>query len=144
MNIAFFMKPKAETAYLYDDYTIRQALEKMSRHGYSAIPVINREGQYVGTISEGDLLWFIVKGENGEPHTLAIESLEKFRLSELDIPASMKRYPAVKIDASIDELLLNALNQNFIPIVDDRDSYIGIVTRQNVIKYFYDNSLNLK
>lgn len=136
------MKPKAETAFLYNDYSVRQALEKMNYHGYSAIPVIDRNGYYVGTISEGDLLWFIVKGEGGEPHTMAIEELEKYGISEMDLPATLNSNPAVNIMASIDELLMRAMNQNFIPIVDDRGVFIGIVTRRVVIKYFYDNTLN--
>lgn len=144
MNIAFFLKPKAETAYLYSDYTVRQALEKMHHHGYSAIPVIDREGLYIGTLSEGDLLWFIVKGEGGEPHTRAIEELEKFRISEIDFLSGWRSNPPVNIMASIDELLMRAMNQNFIPIVDDREAFIGIVTRRDVIKYFYENSLNIK
>ena len=57
MNIAYFLLPKIHTAYLYDDCTFRQVLEKMLHHGYTAIPVINREGKYVGTVSEGDFLW---------------------------------------------------------------------------------------
>ena len=142
MNIAFFMVPKAETAYLYDDFSVRQALEKMHFHGYTAIPVIDRQGNYVGTISEGDLLWFIVKGEGGEPHTMAIEELEKYGICEMDLRSTLEKNPPVNIMASIDELLLRVLNQNFIPIVDDRGVYIGIVTRRAVIKYFYDNSLN--
>lgn len=143
MNIAFFMKPKAQTAFLYNDFTMRQALEKMHRHGYTAIPVIDRAGYYVGTVSEGDLLWFIVQGEGGEVTTMPIESLEKYGISQIDLSASLQRNPAVRIDSSIDELLMRALNQNFIPIVDDRGAYIGIVTRRSVIQYFYDNTLNL-
>ncbi|MFR3072468.1 MAG: CBS domain-containing protein, partial [Paeniclostridium sp.] len=59
MNILFFITPKSEVAYIYDDYTMRQALEKMEYHRYSAIPIINRSGEYVGTITEGDLLWYL-------------------------------------------------------------------------------------
>ncbi len=136
MNIAFFMTPKAESAFLYDDYTMRQALERMHHHGYSAVPVLDREGHYVGTLSEGDFLWFIVKGEGGEPHTMAIEELEKFKIKQLNISAD--RNPPIKISASMDDLLNRALAQNFIPIVDDRGSYIGLVTRQAVIRYFYE------
>ena len=57
MNIAYFLLPKSNVAYLYDDYTFRQGLEKMRYHGYTAIPVITRNGTYVGTVSEGDFLW---------------------------------------------------------------------------------------
>ena len=56
MNIAFFLTLKKDVAYLYDDYSIRQALEKMKHHGYQTIPVIDRQGKYVGTVSEGDFL----------------------------------------------------------------------------------------
>ena len=45
MNIAYFLLPKARVAYLYDDCTFRQGLEKMRHHGYTAIPVISRSGQ---------------------------------------------------------------------------------------------------
>ena len=59
MNILLFLTPKNDVAYLYEDFTLRQALEKMEFHRYSAIPVLDREGRYVGTITEGDLLWEI-------------------------------------------------------------------------------------
>ncbi len=57
MNILFFLTPKEDVAYLYEDYTVRQALEKMEYHKYSSIPIISKEGRYIGTITEGDLLW---------------------------------------------------------------------------------------
>ena len=57
MNIAYFLIPKSSVAYLYDDFTFRQGLEKMRHHGYTAIPVITRDGRYMGTVSEGDFLW---------------------------------------------------------------------------------------
>lgn len=57
MNIAYFLLPKSRIAYLYDDFTIRQGLEKMRNRGYTAIPIITRDGRYVGTVSEGDFLW---------------------------------------------------------------------------------------
>ena len=59
MNVLFSLTPKSEVAYLYDDYSLRQALEKMEHYRYSAVPVIDRNGCYVGTLTEGDLLWYI-------------------------------------------------------------------------------------
>jgi len=144
MNIAFFMRPKAEVAFVYDDFTARQALEKLRHHGFTAVPVLSRDGKYVGTLSEGDLLWLIVNGEGGEPHTMQVEKLEKFKISDIDLKLSGERNPPVNITARIDELLLRVLGSNFIPIVDDRGVFIGIVTRSVVIKYFYENSLNLE
>ena len=59
MNILFFLTPKCEVAYIYEDETLRQALEKMEYHKYSAVPIISRTGRYIGTITEGDMLWGI-------------------------------------------------------------------------------------
>lgn len=59
MNVLFFLTPKSKVAYIYDDFTLRQTLEKMEYHRYSAVPLLTREGKYVGTITEGDLLWSI-------------------------------------------------------------------------------------
>ena len=40
MNILFFLTPKSEVAYINDDDTLRQALEKMEHHKYAAVPII--------------------------------------------------------------------------------------------------------
>lgn len=61
MNILFFLKPKSELAYIYDYHTLRQALEIMEYHKYSSVPILNREGKYVGSITEGDVLWSLKK-----------------------------------------------------------------------------------
>ena len=63
MNIVMLLKPKCDVAFLYEDYTLRQGLEKMRYHGYTAIPVNARDGTYVGTVSEGDFLWSVL--DNG-------------------------------------------------------------------------------
>lgn len=59
MNILFFLTPKEDVAHVDEDDTMRQVLEKMEHHGYTAIPLLSREGKYIGTITEGDLLWFL-------------------------------------------------------------------------------------
>ena len=89
MNVISLLTPKTNVAWLYEDWTIRQGLEKLRFHGYTAIPVLAKDGSYVGTVSEGDFLWCLVE---------------------------------------------RALRQSFIPVVDDRGAFVGIVTRQNIIK----------
>ena len=42
----------------------------------------------------------------------------------------------VNVMADMDELLSVAVNQNFVPVVDDRGMFIGIVTRQDIMRYF--------
>ena len=136
MNIAYFLLPKGRVAYLYDDYTFRQGLEKMRHHGYTAIPVISRNGQYVGTVSEGDFLWRLVgKDAEDAEDSRTMKELEQLQVRDiLDTSA----YPSVRITVTMDELLDNATKQNFIPVVDDSGSFIGIVTRKDIIRYFAD------
>ncbi len=57
MNIAFFLTPKNEVVCESLESTMRQVMERMEHHGYTAIPLIDKHGRYVGTLTEGDLLW---------------------------------------------------------------------------------------
>ena len=135
MNIAFFITPKSNVTYLYDDYTVRQCLEKMRFHGYSAIPVINRQGLYVGTISEGDLLWRLIGGDKEDQHVIDLKGTEEIHISDV---LRLDRTPPARITATDEELLAKAMDQNFIPVIDDEDVFIGIVTRRTVMRYFAD------
>lgn len=130
MNILHFITLKHEVAYLYADYTLRQALEKMEYHQYSAIPIIDRNGLYVGTITEGDLLW-----EIKNHYSLDIKKAENQPLSEIPRRTSNR---AVRIGTSIEELVATSMNQNFVPVVDDRGVFIGIVKRKEIIRYCYE------
>lgn len=133
MNIAYFLLPKNRVAYLYDDYTLRQGLEKMRYHGYTAIPVITRSGQYVGTVSEGDFLWQLLAGGTDAQRPLSMKDLEQLCVRDI---LRGNSYPCVRITVSMEELVSSAMNQNFIPVVDDTGSFIGIVTRKDIIRYF--------
>lgn len=132
MNIAYFLLPKNRVAYLYDDYTFRQGLEKMRHHGYTAIPVISKDGKYLGTVSEGDFLWRLVSDER-DSQTCSMKDLEQLRVRDI---LRETQYLPVRITVSMEELLSSAMNQNFIPVVDDTGSFIGIVTRKDIIRYF--------
>ena len=134
MNIAFLLQPKHDTAFLYDDYTLRQGLEKMRHHGYTAIPVIDREGRYITTISEGDFLWFILR-DQGEDELSAVPMQALENVPIRDVMRQGKNPPA-PITATTDELIERGLEQNFIPVVDDWGSFIGIITRRNLLERF--------
>lgn len=135
MNIAFFLIPKREVAFLYEDFSLRQGLEKMKHHGYTAIPVINRDGKYLNTISEGDFLWRILQNEgpSDELTEKPMQSLESESIRDL---LGEDKNPPVPITASPEKLLSRSLEQNFIPVIDDAGSFIGIVTRRDILKYF--------
>ena len=129
-SILFFLTPKAMCAYLYDDYTIRQALEKMESAGYAAIPILNRRGQYRGTLTEGDLLWAMKN-----MCYMDMRQAEARRIMEI---SRRKDNLPVRVTASMHDLVERASMQNFVPVVDDYGAFIGIITRKAIIKYCYD------
>lgn len=133
VNVAYFLIPKYSVAYLYDDFTFRQGLEKMRYHGYSAIPVITRGGQYVGTVSEGDFLWRIVTERRDTPASFSMKEAEQLKIGDI---LQSNAYPPVHITITMDELLQTATQHNFIPVIDDLDNFIGIVTRKDILQYF--------
>ena len=136
MNIASFLLPKAEVAYLRDDMTLRQGLEKLRRSGFSAIPVIDIEDRYVGVVGVGDFLWNIL-AYNQNLENITLKNLEHTCVR--DFLQNGKVKPAC-IDTPMENLLERAKNQNFVPVIDDRNVFIGIVTRSDVIKYFVDRA----
>lgn len=132
MNVLFFLTPKSQVAYIYDDFTIRQTLEKMEFHRYSAIPILNKKGEYVGTITEGDLLWALKKQYD-------LDFLEAENIPITQVPRRMDNLP-VRVDTDIEDLIGKALNQNFVPVTDDIGSFIGLVTRKDIMRYFAETS----
>lgn len=133
MNILFFLKPKGESVYIYDDETMRQVLEKMEYHRYSAIPMISRKtGAYVGTITEGDLLWDIKNRCN-----LNLKAAEEIEIH--NIKRHRDNQP-VSADADMEDLISKVVQQNFVPVIDGKKTFIGIITRREVITYLSEQA----
>jgi len=126
-NILFFLTPKAMCAFLYDDYTMRQALEKMETAGFAALPILNRRGEYRGTLTEGDLLWAIKN-----MCYMDMRQAEAHRIMEI---SRKKDNIPVRVTTSMYDLVSRASSQNFVPVVDDKNAFIGIITRGAIIKY---------
>ncbi len=126
-NILFFLKPKAMCAFLNDDYTIRQALEKMETANLAALPILNKRGEYRGTLTEGDLLWAIKN-----MCYMDIRQAEAHRIMEI---RRRRDYIPVRVTTNMRDLVERASTQNFIPVVDDKDTFIGLVTRSCIIQF---------
>lgn len=126
MNILFFLIPKVDVEYVYDDFTLRQAIEKMQFHHYSTIPVISREGKFINTLSDSDILWQLKK------NNLDLEQCENFPILKVRHKRITK---TITIDKSMEDLVDLIAEQNFVPVIDDQKNFIGIITRKSVIKY---------
>jgi len=129
-NILMFLTPKSECFVLKGSYTIKEALSKMENHRYQAFPVVDDEGRYLKTISEGDILFKIKHNtslSNEEIGDISINDIMPYRLiNEIDCMANIK------------DVMDSLLEHNFIPLCDDRGYFIGIITRTKVLSYYAD------
>lgn len=130
MNILFFLTPKSEVAYIFEDETLRQTLEKMEHRKFSCIPILSLDGQYTGTISEGDLLWGMKR--------FGINNMRDAENVPIMAVPRRATYKPVHADSNMEDLLDRAINQNYVPVVDDQGAFIGIITRKAIIKYCYN------
>ena len=126
-NILFFLTPKAMCDFVLDDYSIRQALEKMEGSGFSALPILNKRGEYRGTITEGDLLWAMKNICYMDMRQAESRKIMEIQRKRDNIP--------VRVTTGMQDLVERSSTQNFVPVVDDKDAFIGIVTRSAIIKY---------
>ena len=105
-------------------------MEKMEYHRYASVPIINRKGNYVGSLTEGDLLWELKRrniSDRKELEDMPIRQLKRRRDNQ-----------PVNINCDMEDLVMTSMNQNFIPVVDDNGTFIGIVTRKSIISYCFD------
>ena len=126
-NILFFLTPKALCSFVYDDFTVRQALEKMESSNYAALPILNKRGEYRGSLTEGDLLWAL-------KNICYMDMRQAESRKIMEITRRKDNIP-VKVTADMHDLVQRASSQNFVPVVDDKDAFIGIITRSAIIKY---------
>lgn len=130
MNILFYLVPKSELVYIYDDYSVRQTMEKLEFHRYTSVPMIDRNGRYVGSLTEGDILWGLKnKGVSDykETENIPVKQLKRCRDNE-----------PINVNCKMEDLILTSMNQNFVPVIDDNGIFIGIVTRKSIISYCYE------
>lgn len=128
-SILFFLTPKKDVDCVYEDENVRSAAGRLARHEFTTVPIINEHtGRYIGTISEGDFL-----------RELARQDRLPSEFNELPVMQIKRKrdYRPVRISADINELFHYAMNQNFVPVVDDTDTFISIVTRSSILKCLY-------
>jgi len=127
LNILFFLTAKFNVAYIESKSTIRQASEKLYHNSYATIPVLDEDGHFVRVVSEGDIFRYMM-----DHQTHDISLIGHKPVMALD---NERIFTAIRHDANIEDLLDLVEKQNFVPVVDDRDVFIGIVTRRAVLSY---------
>ncbi len=130
MNILFFLTPKSEIEFAYSDSTLGEVIDVLERSTYTAIPMINRKGEYKGTVSEGDILWTLKNEADYHAGTLMDMKVSRIERGQKNEP--------VKVNAKVQDMFSRAMNQNFVPVIDDDDVFIGIVKRKDILQYYFE------
>ena len=134
MNITRFIVPKSLVEFVTVDHTVRQALEKMRFHRYAAIPVIDGEGKYVGTLRNDDILSYFLNSGSFDTKTA-----EKDKVTEI---IDGVYSPPVYHNASMEELIERVREHNFVPVVDDRGCFVGIILRRDILNFLFNHYVN--
>lgn len=129
MKILFFIKPKSEVISVLDTDNLDTVMYKLRKNNFSSIPILNSSGNYVGTIKEGDILWYLREKKSIDDSIL-------LNTNVMDVPMRSTNETA-KIDAEVEDYFTLLTSQNYVPIIDDSNIFIGIVKRRDVISYAY-------
>lgn len=131
MEIRSFLYPKDKVSYLTDSATMKEAMDRLEACHYTAIPIIDKEGKYIGTLSEGDLLWKLK----------CTPGLNFDNMDDVSVTDIKKRIynECVEVNAHMEDMLTLAADQNFVPVVDDERVFLGIIRRKDIIEYYTRN-----
>lgn len=132
MDIIAFVKPLHEVVCVYEDMLIQDALEKMKPFRFSSIPIVSRDGRFVGTLTEGDLLWHF--------QSLSPKEAKKANSTPVSQVHRFRDYKTINIHSNMDELIIKASDENFVPVIDDQEKFVGIVTRKTILNYFFEHN----
>ncbi|MFK7692714.1 CBS domain-containing protein [Paenibacillus sp. HJGM_3] len=134
MDIKSFLYPKDEVSYITTSSNMKEALDMLEACQYTAIPILDDNGKYFGTLSEGDLLWTMK----------ATPGLHFDTMHEIPVVSIKKRLKieCVAIGADLDDMLALAADQNFVPVVDSNRYFLGIIRRKDIIEYYTRNIMD--
>lgn len=125
MNIMRFIIPKSSVQTLRADSTVRQAAETMKFHRYTALPVIDDDGRYLGTVRSDDLFRYYFDRKDARDG-------ERDSVMTVVDPHYLK---PLYHDASLDRLMEEVIEHNFVVVADDRDCFVGIILRREILGY---------
>lgn len=125
--------PKNKVEYIYNDITVGDALRKISKKRFTMVPVLERNSErYLYSLAASDILMRILK--DGDIEKTKLEMLSSVSIDRLIVPCDK--------ETDITALADLAVSQNFIPIIDAKGAFVGLVTRQAIIDYLISEAFD--
>jgi CBS-domain-containing membrane protein len=113
----------------------------MVRHSVSAVPVVDAERRVLGVVSEADLLAKLEYADRVPRHLLTTRRMRNGRQKAAgDTAGELMTAPAVTIRATGTVTgaarLMEAARIKRIPVVDESDRLVGIVSRRDLVRLY--------
>ncbi len=102
-------------------------MEKMEYHRYTAVPILDEDDCFAGVLTEGDILWYIKRSGLD-----ALKEAERINIMEVPRRSNVR---CIGVSEPVSSVIDLSLDQNFVPLSDDRGKFIGIITRKKIIDY---------
>ena len=133
--------------------TVLTVASLLNENKIAGAPVVNDQGAVVGVVSEADVVKLLDNFHWYTPFYNAIDILHSHnedlrdikqdieKASEMLVKDVMTKKPkTVSPDALIDDaaMIMHTTGCNRLPIVDEDDTLVGIVTRADIIASLYD------
>ncbi|WP_327365565.1 CBS domain-containing protein [Streptomyces sp. NBC_01217] len=120
--------------------SFKEVAKLLAEHDVSGLPVLDEEDRVVGVVSESDL---VARQATGHPVTgdargtaagTAVPSMAEFTAAEvMSTPAVTVHAEETAPDAA---RLMTRRGVERLPVVDDEDRLVGIVTRRDLLRLF--------
>jgi CBS domain-containing protein len=110
---------------VHPDWTLERAMLKLIRSGYTSVPVINSNNQVEGLISKTLILDFMSENQH-----IKYNDLPHFTVHE----AMNKNYMGIWENTPLSFALELMISRSYVPIIDTKNTFIGILTRQSVLQ----------
>lgn len=130
MNALKLMLAKDKVKFLQGDCPLDEAMRLFTQNGYSAVPVVDGDDTYLGTVCDKDFLRCYAEGDFEE------------RMGGMTLREILDRdwNPPINVYTNVDDVLLLSMNQNFLPVIDDDGIFIGIITRKAIISFLSEQN----
>ncbi|MFD2387369.1 cyclic-di-AMP-binding protein CbpB [Enterococcus rivorum] len=120
-----FLIPAENVANVMYLNPLSHALLVLSQVKYSRIPVLDKGDRFVGLISLSDVV--------DKMFDLTKVDLEK--LNEFTVADVMEvNVPVIREDWELENVLHLLVNASFVPVVDEKQRFKGIITRKELLK----------
>ena len=96
--------------------------------------------QYFCDIVKEQAIMYLVADVMCDEQGLSLSAEQEAKIDEI----ISDRTPSVRVTTPIPRLWDQLLDQNFVPVVDDRDMFMGIVTRRSVMAYLMNRKGNAR